>query len=337
MLSVVCVEPGTIKLEERPEPELQPSMVKIRVRRIGICGTDYHIYEGLHPFLEYPRVMGHELSGEIAEVAEGSEFSVGDKVIVNPYLPCGKCVACRKEKPNCCTNISVLGVHGDGGMCEFINVPERQLYAAEGLTLTQAAMVEFLAIGAHGVRRGEVEANDNVLVVGAGPIGLGAAFFAKIAGANVSILDLNAERVRKAEELVSGASGFVLNDDVAEKFEEHTNGDMFNVVLDATGNRRAMESSIRYVAHGGSCVYISVVKDQISFEDPFFHAREMRLIGSRNATKVDFEHVVKSIKDGLIPTDQLNTHSASLQELPEKIPSWLKQQDTLIKAVVTVD
>lgn len=336
MLSVVCVEPGKLTLEDRAEPALTPGMVKVKVRSIGICGTDFHIYEGSHPFLQYPRVMGHELSGEVAETNLGSALSLGDRVIVNPYLPCGKCIACRKEKPNCCTNIRVLGVHTDGGMTEFITVPESQLYPAGDLTFAQAAMVEFLSIGAHGVRRGEIKSGDRVLVVGAGPIGLGAALFAQIAGGSVAILDVNASRISGAESLVKGAKGFVLGSNTDADIEQHTNGDMFDVVLDATGNKRAMEASLKYVAHGGSCVFISVVKDQITFDDPFFHAREMRIIGSRNATKQDFNTVISSIKDGKIPIDLLNTHTAELKDLPTKLPQWLGEQDSLIKAVVTL-
>jgi 2-desacetyl-2-hydroxyethyl bacteriochlorophyllide A dehydrogenase len=334
MLSVVCVKPGELVLEERAEPSLVPGVVKVRIRRVGICGTDYHIYEGSHPFLTYPRVMGHEISGEIAEVNPGAQFSVGDRVIINPYLPCGTCIACRKNKPNCCVNVSVLGVHTDGGMCEYLNVPEAQLYAANDLSLTQAAMVEFLSIGAHAVRRGEIQASDRVLVIGAGPIGLGAAIFAQIAGATVAILDVNEARVKQAAALVKNAVAYQLDSQVEKKLSDFTQGDMFDVVLDATGNARAMETSIRYVAYGGSCVYISVVKDKICFDDPYFHAREMRLIGSRNATKMDFEHVIDSIKKGLIPMDQLNSHTADLAELPEKIPEWINNPSHLIKAVV---
>ncbi len=336
MKSVVCVEPGKIILEERPEPILEQGMVKVRIRRIGICGTDYHIYKGQHPFLEYPRIMGHELSGEVAEVSADTQLAVGEKVIINPYLPCGSCIACRKDKPNCCTNIRVLGVHTDGGMCEFVNVPEAQLYPAGDLSLDQAAMVEFLAIGAHGVRRGEVQQGDNVLVVGAGPIGLGAAMFSVIAGANVAILDISEERLKRAEELVPDLKGFTPNEALDAGLADFTNGDLFDVVLDATGNKAAMESSINHVAHGGSCVFVSVVKEDIQFSDPLFHSREMRLIGSRNATREDFEHVVKCIKEGLVPTNELNTHTAQLVELPEKIPSWLDQQATLIKAIAHV-
>lgn len=336
MLSVVCVEPGKLALENRDEPILAPGMVKIKIRSIGICGTDFHIYEGSHPFLEYPRVMGHELSGEVVELNADSALSIGDRVIVNPYLSCGKCVACRKEKSNCCSNIRVLGVHTDGGMTEFLSVPERQLYPANDLTFAQAAMVEFLSIGAHGVRRGEIKSGDRVLVVGAGPIGLGAALFAQVAGGSVAILDLNVARIAGAVSIVKGVKGLVLGSNTDAEIEDYTNGEMFDVVLDATGNKRAMESSIKYVAHGGTCVFISVVKDKITFDDPFFHAREMRIVGSRNATKQDFETVVSSIKNGMIPIDLLNTHTADLRDLPQKLPQWLGEQDILIKAVVTL-
>jgi len=336
MLSVVCVEPGKLTLEDRPEPILAPGMAKVRVRSIGICGTDFHIYEGSHPFLEYPRVMGHELSGEVVELHGKSTLSLGDKVVINPYLPCGNCVACRKEKPNCCANIRVLGVHTDGGMTEYITVPEEQLYPANDLTFAQAAMVEFLSIGAHGVRRGEIKSGDRVLVVGAGPIGLGAALFAQIAGGSVAILDLNAARVAGACVFVKGAKGLVINPNIDQEIAQYTDSEMFDVVLDATGNKRAMETSVKYVAHGGTCVFISVVKDQITFDDPFFHAREMRIVGSRNATRKDFETVISSIRKGVFPIDLLNTHTAELKDLPHKLPQWLGEQDTLIKAIVTL-
>lgn len=336
MKSVVCIEPGTLRLEERDEPAREEGMVKVRIRRIGICGTDYHIYKGLHPFLEYPRVMGHELSGEVADVGEGTMFQLGEKVIINPYISCNNCVACRKSKPNCCTNISVLGVHADGGLCEYLNVPEAQLYPAGDLSLDQAAMVEFLAIGAHGVRRSEMAEGDRVLVVGAGPIGLGAALFATIAGAKVAMLDVNEARLTRAQELVPGLAVFVPGEDLDAGLDDFTRGDRFDVVMDATGNKKAMESSLNHVAHGGTCVFISVVKDDIVFQDPLFHSREMRLIGSRNATREDFYHVIECIQEGLIPTEKLNTHSADLRDLPERLPAWLGEQATLIKAIVQV-
>lgn len=336
MKSVVCVTPGQIEIQERELAPRKDNEITIKIRRVGVCGTDYHIYEGLHPFLEYPRVLGHELVGEVFEANEDSGFSVGQNVVINPYVPCGECIACRKQKPNCCVSIQVFGVHADGGMCEYLNVPENQLYAADGLSLDQAALSEFLAIGAHGVRRAEIQTGDRVLVVGAGPIGIGAALFANIAGANITILDLSPARVDKACSIIGKANGFTLNSDTLSELELHTNNDLFDVVIDATGNKQAMQNSFKFVAHGGTCLFISVIKEDITFNDPLFHSREMRLIGSRNATKQDFDHVMQSLRDGLIPVDKILTHSAPIADAAEKIPAWIHEQDTLIKAVIAM-
>ncbi|MBJ7418210.1 MAG: alcohol dehydrogenase catalytic domain-containing protein, partial [Niveispirillum sp.] len=149
MKAVVCEQPGTLSLVTRPPPVRQTDEVLVRIRCVGLCGTDYHIYEGNQPYLAYPRVMGHELAGEVVEVPVGSALRPGQTVTINPYLPCGTCRACRRGRPNCCSGIQVLGVHRDGGMCEYLSVQAHAVIDATGLTLEQAAMVEFLSIGAH--------------------------------------------------------------------------------------------------------------------------------------------------------------------------------------------
>ena len=168
MRAVVCTEPGKLERIDVPPPEPVPGMVLVDIKAVGICGTDFHIYKGLHPFLEYPRIMGHELSGVVAEGARSDALKPGTPVVINPYFACGTCIACRKGKTNCCATLKVLGVHIDGGMCEQILVPEENLYPAGDLNLRDAAMIEFLAIGAHAVRRSDLEAGARVLVVGAG-------------------------------------------------------------------------------------------------------------------------------------------------------------------------
>ncbi len=168
MRAIVCVRPGELKLADRSAPKRGDDEALVRPRRVGICGTDYHIYEGKHPYLEYPRVMGHELAVEVVEAPPDSDFAPGDICVANPYISCGRCVACRTGKPNCCVNISVLGVHRDGGMAELLSLPTRNLIRADGLSNDECATVEFLAIGAHAVRRGIVSRDDNVLVVGSG-------------------------------------------------------------------------------------------------------------------------------------------------------------------------
>src|SRR3569832_770267 len=200
MRAIICNEPGKLTQIDVARPDLKAGWVRIAIRHIGICGTDYHIFEGTHPMLQYPRIMGHELSAEVVD-PNGSEFKAGDPVVVNPYLHCGHCPACREGKTNCCETLSVIGVHSDGGMTEEIVMPAGNLYPAGGLTLEQAAMVEFLAIGAHAVRRTEIKPGWRVLVVGAGPIGLGTAVFAKIAGGTVSVGDAAADKVAATRDM----------------------------------------------------------------------------------------------------------------------------------------
>lgn len=337
MKAALCVEPGQLEIVERdPAPSPKPGEARIAISHVGICGTDYHIFEGKHPFLEYPRVMGHEISATVREAGEGVDLAVGTKVIVNPYIACGTCIACRKEKPNCCTNIRVLGVHTDGAMCEEVTVPAGNLYPADDLSPEAAATVEFLAIGAHAVRRSMAPSGSRALVIGAGPIGLGTAIFARIAGHDVTLLDTSPERLSMAAERLRFTSGLLADDRLEAAVTELTGGDGFDVVFDATGYRASMERAFRFVAHGGALVLVSVVKEDITFSDPEFHKREMMLIGSRNATRVDFDHVRKSIADGLVPIDQLITHRTTLDDLAEDLPRWAREKSGLIKALIRI-
>ncbi|MER9626160.1 zinc-binding alcohol dehydrogenase family protein [Mesorhizobium sp. M0296] len=337
MKAVVCRSPGELVLEDRPEPGAPPAgWALVAVSHVGICGTDYHIFEGKHPFLAYPRIMGHEVSGTVIEVGEGVDLAVGEAVVVNPYLACGKCIACRQGKPNCCVMIEVLGVHRDGAMCEQILVPAQNLYPANGLSLADAAAVEFLAIGAHAVRRSLADPGARTLVIGAGPIGLGTALFARIAGLDVTLLDMSAERLGFAESELGFATLDGSRGAAADLVREATGGDGFDVVFDATGNTRSVQSAFAHVAHGGALVLVSVVKDDIAFSDPEFHKREMMLIGSRNALRADFDHVAASIRNGALPLAKLVTHRTTFGETPHDLARWAHEKSGLIKAVIQV-
>ncbi|MER9614667.1 zinc-binding alcohol dehydrogenase family protein [Mesorhizobium sp. M0207] len=337
MKAVVCRSPGELVLEDRPAPGAPPAgWALVAVSHVGICGTDYHIFEGKHPFLAYPRIMGHEVSGTVIEVGVDVDLAVGEAVIVNPYLACGKCIACRQGKPNCCVRIEVLGVHRDGAMCEQILVPAQNLYPANGLSLADAAAVEFLAIGAHAVRRSLADPRARTLVIGAGPIGLGTALFARIAGLDVTLLDMSAERLGFAESELGFATLDGSRGTAADLVREATGGDGFDVVFDATGNTRSVQSAFAHVAHGGALVLVSVVKDDIAFSDPEFHKREMMLIGSRNALRADFDHVAASIRNGALPLAKLVTHRTTLGETPHDLARWAHEKSGLIKAVIQV-
>ncbi|RAS03333.1 zinc-binding alcohol dehydrogenase family protein [Ensifer adhaerens] len=337
MKAVLCPQPGRLEVVDRTPIETVPDgWVRLAVSHVGICGTDYHIFAGKHPFLEYPRVMGHEISATVISGGRGTTIAPGAPVVVNPYLSCGACIACRKGKPNCCTAIKVLGVHTDGAFCEEIVVPEGNLYPAEGLSPEAAATVEFLAIGAHAVRRASTDAGSRALVIGAGPIGLGTAIFSRIAGHDVVLADTSTERLDFAVRKLGFAKGIVVDVDAVARIAAATDGDGFDVVFDATGYGGSMQAAFAHVAHGGTLVFVSVVKDEIRFSDPEFHKREMTLIGSRNATRQDFDHVVASIASGLVPIDALITHRTTLDGAVADLPRWAEEKTGLVKAVIQV-
>lgn len=336
MKAVVCHHPGAIELRECADPATPPSgWVLLDMAYVGLCGTDYHIYEGKHPFLAYPRVIGHELSATVADANGVPGLAAGARVVVNPYLACGGCIACRNGKPNCCEAIEVLGVHRDGGLCERLAVPAANLIPAGDLSLRDAAMVEFLAIGAHAVRRAGCTAG-HALIVGAGPIGLGTAIFARIAGVSITVADISAERLDQARAVLGDVPVLQLTGQNDGPLVRQHQPSGFDAVFDATGNAASITAGFQHVAHGGTYVLVSVVKDEITFSDPEFHKREMSLIGSRNATSEDFAHVIASMAAGKVPINLLATHETSLDRVAEDLPRWAQDKRGLVKALVRV-
>jgi len=338
MKTLVCTTPGHFEYRDAEKPTLQNGHSIIKIKRIGICGTDLHAFEGTQPYFEYPRILGHELAGELIEFDDAPGFAKGDRVTIIPYFNCGTCIACRNDKPNCCVNIKVFGVHIDGGMAEYIPVPSSSLVRGEDLSYDELALIEPLAIGAHGVRRAGVKKDEFVLVIGAGPIGLGTIEIARTTGAKVIAMDVNANRLlhcqhhMRIEHTVNAAT-----DDAMERIKQITGGDMPTVVIDATGSQKAINNGFQYMAHGGRYVLIGLQKGDITFSHPEFHKREGTLMSSRNATREDFEYVIHCLDNGHINPKNYITHRVGFDEVADNFESWLKPETGVIKAMVTLE
>lgn len=335
MKTLVCLTPGQFAYEQATTPALTPGNAILKIRQIGVCGTDLHAFEGTQPYFNYPRILGHELAAEVVSVDGAPDFLPGESVTIIPYINCTHCIACRSGKPNCCVSLQVAGVHMDGGMVEYLSVPSRLLVHGEGLGFDELALVEPLAIGAHGVRRAAVQAGEFVLVVGAGPIGLGIMEFARIAGATVIALDINPSRLAFCRDKLNVPFTInAANDNVQEELRGITKGDMPTVVIDATGSLRAMNTAFSYLAHGGRYVLVGLQKGDISVNHPEFHKREATLMSSRNATRADFELVISSMKRGDIDPTTYITHRVRFDQVGDEFASWLDPANEVIKAMV---
>jgi len=310
--------------------------VLLRIRRIGVCGTDLHAYEGTQPFFSYPRILGHELAGDVCDW-NGAERLSGARATFIPYFNCGTCIACRSGKPNCCATLNVCGVHSDGGMVEFLQIPIDKLIPSD-LSYEELALVEPLAIGAHGVRRAQVQPGEFVLVVGAGPIGLGIMEFARISGGQVIAMDINEDRLAFCSKKLRVP--FTVNasaPDVVNTIRDITNGDMPTVVIDATGHLGAIQRSFEFMAHSARYVLVGLQRERISVLHPEFHKREATLMSSRNATREDFMHVMNSMREGHVSPTSYITHRVSFDELGGCFSTFLDPKTRVIKAMVSME
>ena len=336
MRILTCLKPGEFTYSDTPAPELKSGHAMVKVKRIGICGTDLHAFEGTQPFFNYPRVLGHELAGEIVGIENHANYKVGDQVSIIPYFSCGTCFACTQGKTNCCTTLNVFGVHSDGGMSEFISIPIDSLFKDTSLNLDALALLEPLAIGAHGIKRAQIKPNEFVLIVGAGPIGLGAAAMASLAGAQVIIQDVNQNRLDFAKEKLQIPFSINPNqEDALIALKEITRGNMPRVVIDATGYKKAMEQSFQYISHGGTYVLIGLQLDEISFSHPEFHKREATLMSSRNATREDFQWVADSIGQQKLDPTLFISHRIAFEDVAAQFPDLINPSLGVIKAMVS--
>jgi 2-desacetyl-2-hydroxyethyl bacteriochlorophyllide A dehydrogenase len=341
MKAILLREPKQFEQIDIAEPDSPGTgEALVRVHRVGICGTDLSGYLGKMPFYSYPRIPGHELGVEVVEVGDGvGNVKAGDRCSIEPYINCQECFACRRGATNCCVKLEVLGVHIDGGLRPHFVVPARKLHESDHLELEQLALVETLAIGCHAINRADPQKGDHVLVVGAGPIGLSVIEFAKLTDATVIVMDMNEQRLAFCKETmgVDHAVKFVGDGSEIERLRELTDGDLPNIVIDATGNVHSMTAAFGYTAPTGSLVYVGLTTQEICFKQPLMHAPELTMFASRNAVSGDFTRIIKLIEDGQINTSPWITHRTSFDDLIGVFPSYTQPETGVIKAIVEIE
>jgi alcohol dehydrogenase len=338
MKAIQLERPESFRHIEIDEPGAPgPGQALVRTHRMGVCGTDISGYLGKMPFFKYPRIPGHELGVEVLAVGPGVKgLAAGDRCSVEPYMNCGRCLACRKGAGNCCANLEVIGVMVDGGLRERFLIRADKLHRSERLSFDQLALVETLAIGCHAVNRAAPAPGENVLVIGAGPIGLSVLEFVRLSGAASIVLDLNPQRLDFCRRHMGVRHALPLTDRVEADLRAVTSGDLPDVVIDATGSHVSMSASFGYVAPTGRLVFVGITTSEVSFRHTTFHRPEGTLLCSRNAMPGDFVRIIGLIEAGKIDTRPWITHHVPMAGMIEEFPRLIRPETGAIKAIVDV-
>jgi 2-desacetyl-2-hydroxyethyl bacteriochlorophyllide A dehydrogenase len=336
MKSIVLNQPREFIMVDQEHPGLPgPDEALLKVKCLGICGTDLHAYYGRQPFFTYPRILGHEIAAEVVSYGENvTHLKKGDLCTVLPYRNKLIDQAVKNGKPNCGTGLAYMGVHEDGAMQEYFLYNADKVFPANGLKTEQVAMIEPLCIGSHAVERADVKPDDTVLVVGAGPIGIAVLTMGILKGARFIALDTNQQRLDFIKRKYAGVDTLKADKNTITSLKDFLHGDLPTIVIDATGNRESMIRCFDYVAHGGTITYVGLVTGNIEFNDPLFHAKEITLKSSRNALPDDFKKIIRLMREGLINIDGLVTHHLKFGNLAETFTSLYNPEEHVIKAVV---
>ncbi len=338
MRAIQIAEPKTMRRIEIDEPgQPGPGQALVRTHRMGVCGTDISCYLGKFPFFDFPRIPGHELGVEVLEVGSGvTNVQPGDRCSVEPYMNCGQCFACRKDAGNCCANLKVIGVMMDGGLCDRFLIRADKLHPSTQLSMEQLALVETLAIGCHANDRGAPQSGEHALIIGLGPIGLATLEFARLTDATISVMDMNEQRLDFVQRNYGIENTILFKGDESElpRMRALTQGDMYSVVTDATGNKHSMSGALKYVAPTGSLVFVGITTEEVAFRHPVLHRPEATIKASRNALPPDFKRIIGLIENGTINTDPWVTHRTNFDDVIGQFDSFTRPETGVLKAII---
>jgi L-gulonate 5-dehydrogenase len=314
-------------------PQPGPDEVVVAVGATGVCAGDMYIYLGKNPYAEYPVIGGHEIAGTVHEVGNSVQgIDPGAQVVVEPFIGCGTCYPCRIGKPNCCMNLQIIGMHRPGGFAEYVVAPAANVHLVPaGLSMSIASFAEPIAIGVQSCRRGAVAGGDDVLILGCGPIGLALIEVAHARGARVVATDVQSDRLETARSL--GAEVVAGGEALLPAIMERTNGEGMPVVIEATGNTKAMESTVDLVAAGGRIVIVGLAARGagVTFPALDFTRKEMTIVGSRASTNC-FPEALDLLARGAITYPRLATE-VSMWQAPELFANLAEHPGTIHKVV----
>lgn len=335
MKAIVLEGPGHAAVKEVAEPRREPDDLLLRVRMVGLCGSDLNSFRGRNPLVSFPRIPGHEIAASVVESGSHPEWPVGTNVTLSPYKGCGHCSACQRSRPNACRDNETMGVQRDGALTELIAVPAEKLFRAS-LSIKELCLVEPLTVGFHAVSRGRVAADDMVAVFGCGGVGLGAIAGAAFRGARVIGIDVDDRKLETARKAGATQTINSRTADLRARFLELTSGRGPDVVIEAIGLPQTYRTAVEEVSYAGRVVYIGWAKEQVAYETrPFVH-KELDILGSRNAMPEDFREVIRMLEAKRFPVDAAVTHIVSFEQTPKILEEWSREPERFTKIMVEV-
>lgn len=335
MKSIVIREPGEVEIRESEIPELKKGEALLKILYGGICGSDLTSYKGGNAYVSYPRIPGHEFSAEIIEIEDNDKnLKKGMIVTCNPYFNCNECYSCKRGLVNCCTTNQTMGVQREGAFSNYITMPIERIIDGKGIPAKTLALIEPFCISYHGIQRSDVKQNDKVLIIGAGTIGVLAAVAAKTKGAKVYVSDISSQKLEFAKTF--GIDGIILNDSeesFAQQVNAITNGDGFDITVEAVGLPSTFQNCIDSAAFGGKVVLIGVSKQNLDFNFTLIQKKELNVMGSRNALTRDFENLIDIVKRGEIDLDRIITNSYKMEEAAQAFEDFSKNAASMLKVM----
>lgn len=337
MKAIVIPNPNAIEIREIPMPQVKEGEALLKIKYVGICGADVASFTGNQPFTTYPRIPGHEFSAEIVTIPDNDKgLRAGDVVTCNPYFNCGTCYSCERGLVNCCTDNQTMGVQRDGAFCEYISMPVERIYDGKGLSAQELALIEPFSISQHAISRSTIKETDNVLVIGAGPIGLFALIAAKQKCKKIVVADILDNRLALAKEY--GADGVIntKNQSLEEFTKEFTNGNGFDVCIEACGAPETFLNCIDNAAFGANIILIGNGKRETSFVHSLILKKELNIFGSRNALKDDFINNIRLVKDGKADVMKMVSGVYGMADALEAFKALANNDGTLAKLLIKI-
>ena len=337
MKAIVIPNPNEIEIREIPMPEVKEGEALLKVRHVGICGADVASFTGNQPFTTYPRIPGHEFSAEIMTIPENDKgLKAGDIVTCNPYFNCGECYSCERGFVNCCTDNQTMGVQRDGAFCEYIAMPVERIYDGKGLTSEELALIEPFSISQHAVSRATIKETDNVLIIGAGPIGLFALLAAKQKCKKIVVADILDNRLALASEYGADAVVNTKSQSLEEFTKEFTNGNGFDVCIEACGAPETFLGCIENAAFAANIILIGNGKRETNFVHSIILKKELNIHGSRNALKDDFINNIDLVAEKKADVMKMVSGIYDMENALDAFKALANNDGTLAKLLIKI-